>query len=143
LLAWLRSHHQLKRENRLVEQRVRLFLENYLAADGRRKSDFYEVVGGAAAACHPNIADSALENIELAQKTAALALRVFKHRLEKRIDEDEVQSMITDAYAAVAVSNYRAAALYALVSKMQRLGTAAVHLVTMSISHMALNGPDE
>ena len=115
---------------------------SYLAGDAARKSDFYEVVGGAAAACHPNVADSALENIELAQITADLALRVFKRRMENRIDDDEVQSMITDAYAAVAIANYRAAALYAPESKMQKLGTAAVHLVTMSISYMALNRPD-
>ena len=44
--------------------------------------------------------------------------------------------LITDAYATVAVAYRRAAGVYAIDEEMQKLGTAAVHLLTMATSHM-------
>ena len=52
------------------------------------------------------------------------------------MDGDHLQSMITDAYAVVAVAHRRAAAVYTIDKSMQQLGTAAVHLVTMATSYM-------
>jgi hypothetical protein len=144
LLGWFRSSAQRKqiREDRhFLEQRVRHFLESYLAADAIRKNHFYEVVAGASAACHPSIADAPLQNIERAQTTSNLALNVVRSRLLQRADFDHVQSMITDAYATVALAHRRAAAVYTMDPEMQRLGTAAVHLVTMATSYMALVEP--
>ena len=51
-------------------------------------------------------------------------------------------TLITDAYATVAVAYRRAAGLYAIDEEMQKLGTAAVHLLTIATSHMKAH-PDE
>jgi hypothetical protein len=50
--------------------------------------------------------------------------------------------MITGAYATVAIAYRRAAAVYTMDPEKQRLGTAAVHLVTMATSYMALIRPE-
>ena len=139
LFAWFQSYIRRKPAEALhIEARVRRFLEDYLAADAEKKNDYYEVVAGAAAACQSNVANAALESIELARHTSAVALKVLRSRLKRNLDGDEVQSMITNAYATVAIANHRAAALYARDPEMQRLGTAAVHLVTIATSYIAL-----
>jgi hypothetical protein len=51
-------------------------------------------------------------------------------------------TLITDAYATVAVAYRRAAGVYAMDEEMQKLGTAAVHLLTMATSYLKAN-PDE
>jgi hypothetical protein len=43
------------------------------------------------------------------------------------MDSDDMQSMITDGYATVAIAYRRAAAAYTIDNEMQQLGTAAVH----------------
>jgi len=144
LLGWFRSstqRKQIRQDRHYLEERVRRFLENYLAADAIGKNQFYEVVAGASAACQPSIADASLQNTEWAQTTSDLALNVVRSRLLQRADSDHVQSMITDAYATVAIAHRRAAAAYTTDPEMQGLGTAAVHLVTMATSYMALVGP--
>lgn len=113
-----------------------------MAADPERKTQYYEVVAGAAAACQPTITNPAAENAELAHKTSTMALAVVQHRLQQHLESDEVQSMITDAYATVAIAYRRAATLYAQDPEMLRLGTAAVHLVTIATSHVALTRPE-
>ena len=52
-------------------------------------------------------------------------------------DNDQVAALITDAYATVAVAYRRASAAYAIDEEMQKLGTAAVHLLTIAMSYMA------
>jgi hypothetical protein len=144
VLDWFRSitqRKQIREDRHYLEERVRRFLESYLAADAIRKNQFYEVVAGASAACQPSIADASIQNIERAQTTSDLALNVVRSRLLQRADFDHVQSMITDAYATVALAHRRAAAVYTLDPEMERLGTAAVHLVTMATSYMTLVGP--
>ena len=144
MLDWFRSitqRKQIREDRHYLEERVRRFLESYLAADAIRKNQFYEVVAGASAACQPSIADASIQNIERAQTTSDLALNVVRSRLLQRADFDHVQSMITDAYATVALAHRRAAAVYTLDPEMERLGTAAVHLVTMATSYMTLVGP--
>ena len=140
MLSWLRSvvRRRQVREDRLLEKRVRPFLENYLAADATRKNEFYEAVAGAAAACHPSLANPDKDNIELARIASETAFNVFRARAQRNTNSDPIQSMITDAYATVAVAHRRASAAYTTDQAMQRLGTAAVHLVTISTSYMAL-----
>lgn len=144
MLSWLRSviGRKQTRDNRLLKQRVRRFLDNYLAADATRKNDFYEAVAGAAVACRPSVVNPDKDNIELAQITSEMAFNVFQSRARRNADYDLIQSMITDAYGTVAIAYRRAAAAYASNSEMQRLGTAAVHLVTMATSYMALTQPE-
>jgi hypothetical protein len=48
----------------------------------------------------------------------------------------KVATLITDAYATVAVAYRRASAAYTRDKEMQQLGTAAVHLVTIATSYM-------
>jgi len=79
-----------------------------------------------------------LEDAELARSSAEAALKVVKSRERQAIDEnDPLAVLITDAYATVAIAYHRAAGVYTLDEKMQRLGTAAVHLVTIANSYMA------
>jgi hypothetical protein len=77
-----------------------------------------------------------MRNFSLA--TAEAALKIVKLREHQRIaDNDQVAALITDAYATVAVAYRRASAAYATDEEMQKLGTAAVHLLTMAMSYMA------
>lgn len=145
MLSWLKSvigRKQKRDENRLLEGRVRRFLGDYLAADATRKNDFYEAVAGAAAACQPSVVDPDKDNIELAQISSERAFKIFQSRARNDGSDDPIQSMITDAYATVALAHRRAAAAYTRDIEMQRLGTAAVHLVTISTSYMALTRPE-
>jgi hypothetical protein len=144
LLNWLGSNFRRKprQEECFLEQTVRSFLERYLAADAATKNEFYEVVAGAAEACQPSISDPMLQNIELAQITSDTALEVVRSRSHHVLNSDRVQSMITGAYATVAIAYRRAAAVYTMDPERQRLGTAAVHLVTMATSCRAMTKPD-
>jgi hypothetical protein len=79
-----------------------------------------------------------LENAQLAQSTSEAALKVVRLRERQATDgKDHVQTLITDAYATVAVAYRRAAAVYTIDEEMQQLGTAAVHLLTIATSYMA------
>jgi hypothetical protein len=139
VFEWLRPNSQRKQvrqDRKFLEARARRLLKSYLAADGPRKQRYYEAVAGAAAGCQPTIFDPALENQQLAHDTAEAALNVVKLRELRKMDGDDMQSMITDAYATVAIAYRRAAAAYTVDKEMQQLGTAAVHLVTMATSYM-------
>jgi len=139
VFSWFRAsgqRKQVREDRKYLEARARRLLKSYLSADGPRKQRYYEVVAGAAAACQPAVSDPRLENPRLAQDTAEAALKVVKVRECQRMDGDQLQSMITDAYAVVAVAHRRAAAVYTIDKPMQQLGTAAVHLVTMATSYM-------
>jgi hypothetical protein len=139
MFNWLMAHNRRKQaglDRALVELRARRLLTDYLAADGPRKQRYYLVVAGAAAACSPEITDPAVETTQHAMTTAQQALGVVKSRMQEKLDGDEVQSLITDAYAVVAVAFNRAAVTAKADKEMVRLGTAAVHLVTMANSYM-------
>jgi hypothetical protein len=137
MLNWFNAHKQrkqIRQDRKLLEVRARRLLNGYLAADGPRKQRFYQVVAGAAAAFPPVISNPDLENAQLAQDTAEAAIKVVKQRALEKMDGDELQSMITDAYATIAIAYRRAAAFYTADKEMLQLGTAAVHLVTMATS---------
>ena len=96
-------------------------------ANTSRKQRYYEVIAGAAAACQPGVSDPHLENAQFAQTAAEVALKV----------KDQVAALITDAYATVAIAYHRASAVYTVDKEMQKLGTAAVHLLTIATSYTA------
>ena len=78
-----------------------------------------------------------MEDVIRARASAEAALKIVKLR-EQQIDwNDHTDKLITDAYATVAIAYRRAAAIYVLDEKMQKLGTAAVDLVTIANSYMA------
>src|SRR4029079_9979949 len=108
-----------------------------------RKQRYYEVIAGAAAGCEPGVSDPTLENSQLAQLAAETALNVVKLREQQgSADNDQVTALITDAYATVAIAYRRASAAYTIDKEMQKLGTAAVHLLTIATSYMAAQAHD-
>jgi hypothetical protein len=71
-------------------------------------------------------------------RRAEAAFKVVRKRERQAIDEnDQVGSLITDAYATVAIAHRRASAAYTGDEEMKKLGTAAVHLLTIATSYMA------
>jgi hypothetical protein len=141
VFSWFKydeEREKIREDRKHIEARARRLLKNYLSADGPRKRQYYEVVAGAAAACQPSVTDPKMEDPQLAQATAEAALKVVKLREQQAIDEnDQLAALITDAYATVAIAYRRASTVYKLDEEMQKLGTAAVHLLTMATSYMA------
>ena len=125
-------------DRRHLEARARRLLKGYLSANAPRKQRYYEVIAGAAAACQPGVSDPHLENAQLDQAAAEAALKVVKLREHQAIaDNDQLAALITDAYATEAIAYRRASAAYTVDEEMQKLGTAAVHLLTIATSYMA------
>jgi hypothetical protein len=133
VFSWFKPNKQrarIREDRKYLEARARRLLKGYLSADAARKQRYYEVVAGAAAACQPGVSDPNLENSQLAQAAAETARAVVRQR-------EHQASLITDAYATVAIAYRRASAGYTIDEEMQKLGTAAVHLVTIANSHVA------
>ena len=51
-------------------------------------------------------------------------------------NDEHLSDFVTDAYATVGIAYHRAAGVYTMDKEMQELGTAAVHLLTMTTSYM-------
>jgi hypothetical protein len=139
VFSWFRSDKRQKNvreDRRFLEARARRFLESYLAADDQRKKQYYQVIAGAAAACQPGVSESNAEDVSRARASAEAALKVVKSRGQHLGRNDHTDELITDAYATVAIAYRRAAAVYTVDEKMQQLGTAAVHLVTIANSYI-------
>lgn len=139
MLSWFETNRQraiIREDRKHLEARARRLLKAYLAADAPRKQRYYEAIAGAVAACEPSISNPNLENTHLTLAAAEAALNVVKLRGQQRTaDSDQVATLITDAYATVAIAYRRASAAYTGDEEMQQLGTAAVHLVTIATSH--------
>ena len=147
MFGWSRINRQRKRivreDRRYLEARVRRFLSDYLSATDLQKSRYYEVVAGALAGCHPENSVSYLQNMRIAEMTAETANAVVKQRLQAEKDSyDSLEIFITDAYATAAVAYRRAAGIYVGDKQMQKLGTAAVHLLTIATSRMMAQSKD-
>jgi hypothetical protein len=134
-----RQHRKIIRQDRkYLEARVRRFLSDYLSATEIQKNQFYDVVAGAAAGCHPEGAISHLENIRVAEMTAESANAVVRRRVQTGKDShSNIDRFITDAYATTTLAYRRAAGTYVDDERMQQLGTAAVHLLTIANSARA------
>jgi hypothetical protein len=138
---WFKYNNRRKiiREDRkYLEARARRLLKSYLSVEWSEKNQYYEVVAGAADACRPEKSDPNLSDTQIAEATSDAALRVVRWR-EQTASEDgqnNLATLITDAYATVAVAYRRAAGVYTIDLPMQQLGTAAVHLLTMANSYM-------
>lgn len=147
MFGWLKAdgpRKKIRQDRTYLQARARRFLKAYLAADEVRKQRFYEAVEGASAACHPGIADPTAEDVQIADATAEAALKVVKKRDGRGSDAgDSTATFITDAYATVAIAYRRAAGLYIVDEDLQKLGTAAVHLLTMATSYLTANPPPE
>jgi len=137
------QRQKIRKDRKHLEARVRRLLKNYLAADESQKRRYYEVIAGAVAGCQPDVTDPKLEGVRFAQISADVALKVVRVREQQAFDdEDQLASLITDAYATVAIAYRRASAEYTVDEEMQKLGTAAVHLLTIATSYMAAHSDD-
>jgi hypothetical protein len=140
-----RERRKIVREDRkYLEVRVRGFLHDYLSASDKEKDRYYEVVAGASAGCLPDDSILHFENLRLAEITAEKANAIAKRRLQAERDSyDPLERFITDAYATTAVAYRRAAGAYVEHKRMQQLGTAAVHLLTIATSATMAQSKDE
>jgi hypothetical protein len=147
MFRWSKINRQRRRivreDRRYLEARVRRFLSHYLLATDLQKRRYYEAVAGASAGCHPENSVSFLENTRIAEMTAETANAVVKRRLQaERDSHDGLERFITDAYATAAIAYRRAAGIYVGDKQMEKLGTAAVHLLTMATSRMMAQSKD-
>ena len=141
MFLWFRPNRErarIREDRKYLERRARRLLKSYLSADAVRKQRYYEVIAGAAAACQPGASEPNLETLQVSQAAAETARAVVRERVRRaEADKDQISSLITDAYATVAIAYRRASAGYTTDEEMQKLGTAAVHLVTIANSHVA------
>jgi PIN domain len=143
VFGWFKSERRERRrkvrlDRQYLETRARRFLKNYLSADQDRKPLFYRAVEDASIQCHQSVT-SEIEDAQIAEATSRAAMQVVLQRegrsaIEKA--DDQTADFVTDAYATVAIAYHRAAGIYTDDKKMQELGTAAVHLLTMATSYL-------
>lgn len=135
----------IRQDRQYLEARARHFLEGFLLASDLDKDRYFGVVAAVAAACQPDNVVSFSENLQVAEITAATASAVVMRRIliEQDRPGDRAYAFMTDACATAAVAFRRAAGVYVGNKKMQRLGTAAVHLLTMATSREMANSKME
>jgi hypothetical protein len=123
-------------DSKHLAMRSRRFLRNYLNADDQRKRGYYRVVAKASARCRPQSATSSPHSTdaEIAEATSNAALTIVMERVRQG-KNDHADDFVTDAFATVGVAYGRAAGLYSADRKMRKLGTAAVHLLTIATSY--------
>ena len=146
MFGWFKSENRIQRrkirlDRKHLEARARRFLINYLAADEKRKPQFYRTVEDASKECQPaefDLPSFEGEDAQIAEATSDAAMKiVLAHEKQGTLKkEDQISAFVTDAYATVAVAYHRAAGVYREDSDMQQLGTAAVHLLTVATSYM-------
>ena len=144
VFGWLRSEQRERRrktalDRKHLEARSRRFLKNFLNADETRKPQFYRAVEAATEQCYPAEAISLspeLNDAQIAQATSTAAMKIVLERsaLEKN---DRIANFVTDAFATVGIAYHRAAGVYTADKEMEKLGTAAVHLLTMANSYIS------
>jgi hypothetical protein len=127
---------RVRRDREYLEPRSRRFLKIYLDADEGRKPDFYRVINDAVATCYPDRPPPGLQDAEIADGAALAALKVVLARIEQ-MEDDPTSDFLTDAYATVGIAYHRAAGVYVMDQDLQKLGTAAVHLLTIATSYMS------
>ena len=148
MFHWSKAGRERKKivtaDQRFLESRVRNFLRGYLAASASEKELYYEAVAGASSGCQPADSVSHLESKQTAEMTADLASGIARRRQQNaESGEDDLERFITDAYATTAMAYRRAAGIYANDDKMRKLGTAAVHLLTIATSRMMARSGEE
>lgn len=76
-----------------------------------------------------------LQDAQIAEATPSAAMRIVLER-GRLTNADRQAEFVTDAFATVGIAYHRAAGVYSLDKTMEKLGTAAVHLLTMATSYM-------
>ena len=143
VFGWLRSEQRERRrkialDRKHLEARSRRFLKNFLNADQTRKPQFYRAVEAATEQCYPADAllSPELNDAQIAEATAMAAMKIV---LERSASEknNRITNFGTDAFATVGIAYHRAAGVYTVDKEMEKLGTAAVHLLTMANSYIS------
>lgn len=140
---WLKSASRERRkkvrlDRKHLEERTRRFLKGYLKADEMRKLHFYRAVEDISKKCQhteADLAQSDLDDGRVAETASEAAMQMLLDRTSRIRKEDRVGNFVTDACATVAVAYHRAAGVYVEDQEMEKLGTAAVHLLTMASSY--------
>ena len=151
MFDWFKAEHRKRRkkirlDRKHLEARARNFLKRYLEAEEIQKFQFYRAVDNISKKCQPpelGASQPDMDDIEIAEATAQTALQIVLDREGRPKKDDRMGEFVTDACATVAVAYHRAAGVYVADEKMQKLGTAAVHLLTMATSYMRKEYPAE
>jgi hypothetical protein len=147
MFDWLKSERRARRkkvrlDRKHLEARARNFLKRYLEAEEIRKPQFYRAVDDISKKCQPAALGSThpdLDDSQIAESTSQTALQMVLDREGRSAKDDQVSEFVTDACATVAIAYHRAAGVYAADKEMQKLGTAAVHLLTLATAYMMRN----
>jgi len=141
VFGWFKSEQRERRrkvrlDRKHLEARSRRFLKNFLNADQTRKPQFYRAVDAATGQCYPADAllSPELDDAQIAEATSTAAMKIV---LERIAPNDRVANFVTDAFATVGIAYHRAAGVYTADKEMEKLGTAAVHLLTMANSYIS------
>jgi hypothetical protein len=137
MFGWFKSERlerrkKIRQDRKHLEERARRFLKSYLAADDTRKPQFYRAVEDISKKCQPAESPLDMDDRRFAEATSLAALQMVLDRVERFSADDKVDGFVTDACATVAVAYHHAAGVYVADDKMKKLGTAAVHLLTMA-----------
>jgi hypothetical protein len=143
VFGWFKSEERERRrkvrlDRKHLEARSRRFMKNFLNADQTRKTQFYRAVEAATEQCYPADAlrSPELNDAQIAEATAMAAMKIV---LERSASEknNRITNFGTDAFATVGIAYHRAAGVYMVDKEMEKLGTAAVHLLTMANSYIS------
>ncbi len=142
MFGWFKSETRSRRkkvrlDRKHLEDRARRFLKSYLQADEKQKPQFYRAVEEFSKKCQPAEAaggSSDADDRGIAEAASQAAMQMVLDRATQPKKEDRIANFVTDACATVAVAYHRAAGVYEGDEEMQKLGTAAVHLLTMATS---------
>ena len=144
MFSWFKSERRERRrkvrlDRKRLEERARRFLKGYLEADETRKPQFYRAVEDISKKCRPadlDVMQPEFDDQKFAEATSEAAMQMFLERKARVKKDARVADFVSDACATVAFVYHRAAGVYVADEKMQELGTAAVHLLTMATSYL-------
>jgi CxxC motif-containing protein (DUF1111 family) len=137
-MAFIKRRKKVRSDRKYLEERTRRFLKSYLEADEMRKPQFYRAVEDISKKCQAadiGLAQSDLDDAKIAVTACQAAMQMVLDRSGRLKKEDPVDNFVTDACATIAVACHRAAGAYLGEEEMEKLGTAAVHLLTMATSY--------
>ena len=149
IFDWFKSDTRTRRkkvrlDGKHIEERARRFLESYLDADEMRKRHFYRAVQDITDMCQPAELSgrSDVDDGRILETMSQAAMKMVLDRTGRIREDNSVANFVTDACATVAVAYNRAAGVYVGDDEMQKLGTAAVHLLTMATSYTGAHEDD-
>jgi hypothetical protein len=129
------QHRKIRLHRKHLAPRSRRFLRNYLSAGEKRKPGYYRVLDQLTRDCRPAsvVSSPQMTDREIAQAAADAAMTKVLERLRAK-NTSGADDFVTDACATIAIAFHRSAGVYSSEPAMQKLGTAAVHLLTIATS---------